>query len=1483
MCQTCRRSSAEEPLPAPPLKGPSARLAARLLRTPPSSAARPSSFASKDETKNESGGDPIAASGDPHPPSPLTDFGDAKVTFESESRDSFSVFEPREIFTEGVKTIESIPSCSGGLYQRDIYGVVKTEEITVHQSTHEYDISVTNKVEVAFNSQGYVSSLFPLTPSSASAAYQPKASVLGTRHLNPAAPANYRQEFLATNCSRPANSALQVSAQIYAVQSVQFSKNQRLSSQEPSSLRCSKKSSSFVQDHLNSPVQPQESFSVQREPFLSHQSSSSLEKSQDSPATNRTTPASCSSTSGHRTERVEGGPPCRRGRCSRGGEAARVTVAGPGYPARGGSSWPGLDKSSRKSGCPLPDLVSPTSAQHNIASLYFSQDSSEPLSIVDLSTSIIKVGAPKLDVAKDYVCHVDPADLLSNPDLGPFRPSPPKTLPLAPSKTKKNVENERSKESYAAYKDSVADASPSKDQSPGQEVPKEASSSPTEVRQQIRECLDRVRSRRTASSSEAPAATPAGVNTPTADSSAPHSDDSQPRSAASFAAGLYRLERLLRRGADAAPREPATPGPTSLTSRDASTITDVHQSEHLAEVEIISLVQEQIPSYRLRADPAAAAAGCSRDSWGGIVPFPALEAEDGASSPLSPEQAEATLQYFVLCGSRVSQMTKTYNDVDAVTRLLEEKEKDLELAARIGQQLVCRNRALEERQALLEQELQASTEANTQLQHQLHLKSNLLSIYTDDPDDSSRETTPSTVRHVGVELLQQKVRRLQEDNLQLRDEASRLAGATTECEEREDDLMRDVIKQLDSANSQVLQLTVELRQKNEESLKQHEEATLLLAQIVDLQAKLKESGEENQELASLVSISRECQQELSAEIAELKERYSEVLDLLHDTQEQLRRYSKKNMGVGPSRGSHLYHPLGGGSPYLSSLGGDSIASELSSLNVSLTPPPPQSMLGASGYTCRVLDTVKMTARPYSSSSSSSLHTPSHRAYTPGYTSYTPGYSTSLTAGYTSHTPGMPSYNSSRSCYTPSAGSLYKSGPWDSGVSMTASGQPSLDSGADSDMCTDTEDNYPRGKSGAGSASQVGVPGFPGTPELKAILKRIPPAHPTATTTTTTTSSAAAALPYGCRTPDYILATGPAWGSTEQGSRGMGGTKLQIIKPMKGSLTLHHWSRLATPDLSGLMQPHSDGIAVKSALGTRSDLELFSLSDLEEDDETITEPRKQFMETSGVFTFTNSTVLHVDDATHPSSALPGLQVSCSVPNTSTALPPSLPASRRGSTATFSTNVGLARVLHERGVAEALTCAPHPTATPANSPEGSGASTPVTSHFTLPSLTELRASLLEGASMIRRTLYPSPPRSPVLPGGGSLLHKVSEIAFVATPVGSQQIGGVIAPRPVPPSPLLHLSNLIRAGHPPLGPSLPSPDSLSPGAYRPPMPSNAPLGVPVPPGHSDITQLPKPGAPRRDLGTVPRRTAVPLAASSEAMGQLGVMKVGRKGGLL
>ena len=69
----------------------------------------------------------------------------------------------------------------------------------------------------------------------------------------------------------------------------------------------------------------------------------------------------------------------------------------------------------------------------------------------------------------------------------------------------------------------------------------------------------------------------------------------------------------------------------------------------------------------------------------------------------------------------------------------EQKEKDLELAARIGQGLLARNKALEERLVTVEVELTTAHDTVTQLKHDLLLKSELLQIYTNDFDDSSPE------------------------------------------------------------------------------------------------------------------------------------------------------------------------------------------------------------------------------------------------------------------------------------------------------------------------------------------------------------------------------------------------------------------------------------------------------------------------------------------------------------------------------------------------------------------------------------------------------------------------------------------------------------------------------------------------------------------------------------------------------------------------
>jgi len=87
----------------------------------------------------------------------------------------------------------------------------------------------------------------------------------------------------------------------------------------------------------------------------------------------------------------------------------------------------------------------------------------------------------------------------------------------------------------------------------------------------------------------------------------------------------------------------------------------------------------------LRADYLTEFGGYSNEDF--IIQTPVLSPEEAVKVrlDLTPELAGATLDYFLSCGDRLSQMTKTYHDVDAVTRLLQEKEKDLELAAKIGQ------------------------------------------------------------------------------------------------------------------------------------------------------------------------------------------------------------------------------------------------------------------------------------------------------------------------------------------------------------------------------------------------------------------------------------------------------------------------------------------------------------------------------------------------------------------------------------------------------------------------------------------------------------------------------------------------------------------------------------------------------------------------------------------------------------------------------
>ncbi|KAJ8382524.1 hypothetical protein SKAU_G00033020 [Synaphobranchus kaupii] len=78
--------------------------------------------------------------------------------------------------------------------------------------------------------------------------------------------------------------------------------------------------------------------------------------------------------------------------------------------------------------------------------------------------------------------------------------------------------------------------------------------------------------------------------------------------------------------------------PKDIILRDAGTITDVCNSTDLPEVEIISLLEEQLPHYKLRADTIY---GYDHDDW---LHTPLISPDTNID--LTTEQIEETLKYF---------------------------------------------------------------------------------------------------------------------------------------------------------------------------------------------------------------------------------------------------------------------------------------------------------------------------------------------------------------------------------------------------------------------------------------------------------------------------------------------------------------------------------------------------------------------------------------------------------------------------------------------------------------------------------------------------------------------------------------------------------------------------------------------------------------------------------------------------------------------
>uniref|UniRef100_A0A8D3CS58 Trafficking kinesin protein 1 n=1 Tax=Scophthalmus maximus TaxID=52904 RepID=A0A8D3CS58_SCOMX len=716
--------------------------------------------------------------------------------------------------------------------------------------------------------------------------------------------------------------------------------------------------------------------------------------------------------------------------------------------------------------------------------------------------------------------------------------------------------------------------------------------------------------------------------------------------------------------------------------------TDVCNSTDLPELEIISLLEEQLPVYKLRADTIF---GYEQDDW---LHTPLVEPDSALD--LTTEQIEETLKYFLLCADRVGQMTKTYSDIDAVTRLLEEKERDLELAARIGQSLLKKNKALSERNELLEEQVEHIREEVSQLRHDLSMKDELLQFYSSAAEESEGESTTSTpVRPTETNVstptffpldsLQKKLKDLEEENKSLRSEASHLETETICYEEKEQQLVNDCVKELRDANLQRSSLAEELARKTDDASRQQEEITHLLSQIVDLQKKAKMYAVENEELTQHLGAAKDAQRQLTAELLELQDKYAECMEMLHEAQEELKNLRNKTLPLSTPR---RFHSLG-----LFPL--DSLAAEIEgTMRKELQMDDPD-VEEQRLHPKRVFQTVK-NLNLMRQQRSSPLNIPGSNQ------------TSCFTSGRSSRV-GTPCSNSTYGSETGSGIIL---------DNRTSSILQSPDDGS--------EDSNKR---------PPGTPGTPGSRDLEAALRRLTLRRDNYLSEKRfLEDERERKLAYlssgGPGTPTESLLSlcshpslGSVWSGYSFTARSYLPDKLQIVKPLEGSATLHAWQQLAQPHMGALLDDRP-GVVTKGfrTLGHEQGQEDSWQLDQPEEDEAflsfcplllptfsspvVNYPGKCMSHTSSTYTFTTCRILHPSDqltsvalvvTTAPSSSPVPFSTPSTPPYTPSCTPRRLSLSLslaesstnlRDSTKTTSTSLGLVRLLLENGISASV---------------------------------------------------------------------------------------------------------------------------------------------------------------------------------------------------
>uniref|UniRef100_A0A2K6K3Q0 Huntingtin associated protein 1 n=1 Tax=Rhinopithecus bieti TaxID=61621 RepID=A0A2K6K3Q0_RHIBE len=233
----------------------------------------------------------------------------------------------------------------------------------------------------------------------------------------------------------------------------------------------------------------------------------------------------------------------------------------------------------------------------------------------------------------------------------------------------------------------------------------------------------------------------------------------------------------------------------------------------------------------------------------------------------------------------------TQEDVKVMLYLLEEVyprhwesitygDRDLNTAACIGQFMVKQNSVLMEENSKLEALLGSAKEEILHLRHQVNLRDDLLHLYSDSDEEEEEEAEEDQQRahpcdapkisqeallhqhHCPqLEALQEKLRLLEEENHQLREEASLLDT----LEDEEQMLILECMEQFSEASQQMAELLEVLVLRLENYKQQQQEVVRLQAQVLKLQQRCWTYRAETEKLQKQLASEKEIQMQLQEE------------------------------------------------------------------------------------------------------------------------------------------------------------------------------------------------------------------------------------------------------------------------------------------------------------------------------------------------------------------------------------------------------------------------------------------------------------------------------------------------------------------------------------------------------------------------------------------------------------------------------------------